>query len=136
MKNRPTSVTVIAWILIAMGAISATATTITALLHNPMAREIMNKSPIPIPVQYAMSYAGLLIAIGSGIAMLKGCNWARFLYVFWGIFGFAVGIATSPMKIAMLPGLVVFAVIVFFLFRPKANAYFSPPKEADNAQRV
>ena len=131
MKKRPTSITVIAWILIAMGGISLI--TSTFMINSPVARDLMSKSLIPIPIQYVMSYIGLLIMIVSGVAMLKGCNWARFLYVIWSIIGFVVGIATSPMKAAMIPSLVVFAVIAFFLFRPKASAFFStivPPSNA------
>jgi hypothetical protein len=123
MKKRPTSITVIAWILIVMGGISLIASTIS--LNNPMAKELMNRSPIPIPIQYAMMYVGLLITLISGIAMLKGQNWARFLYVIWSIIGFVIGIATSPMKVAMIPGFVLFLIVAFFLFRPKANEYFA-----------
>ena len=131
MKKRPTSISVIAWILIVMGGISLI--TITVAINNPMVRDIMNKGPIPIPLQYAMTYLGLLIMIVSGIAMLKGCNWARFLYVIWTIIGFLVGITTSQMTAAMIPGFVVFLIIAFFLFRPKANAFFSPGEEPPNA---
>jgi hypothetical protein len=56
--------------------------------------------------------------------MLKGQNWARFLYVGWGIAGFLIGITTSPVKAALIPGVVFFLLIVFFLFRPKANEFF------------
>lgn len=134
MKTRPTSVTVIAWILIVMGGISLIST--TAMVNNPMVRELMSKSPIPIPIQYAMTYVGLLIMITCGVAMLKACNWARFLYVVWSAIGFVIGIVTSPMKAAMIPGLVFLAVVTFLLFRPKANEYFSPKEATNDAQGV
>jgi hypothetical protein len=134
MKKRPTSVTVIAWFLIVVGVIALI--TNIATINDPMARHLMNKSPLPIPVQIAMTYIGLLITLFAGIAMLKGHNWARFLYVIWSIVGFVAGIAASPMKAPMIPEfakLMVFAIslfqmviIAFFLFRPKANAFFSP----------
>lgn len=131
MKKRPTSISVISWVLIVMGGISLITTTV--MFNNPMARDLMNKTPIPIPLQYIMSYLGLLIMIVSGIAMLKGCNWARFLYVIWCLVGFLVGITTSPMKAAMIPGFVFFLFVTFFLFRPKANVFFSSAGEPDNA---
>jgi hypothetical protein len=134
MMKRPTSVSVVAWILIVMSGISLI--TSTASLNNPMAKELMAKSPLPIPLQYTMLYMGLLITIVSGIAILKGQNWARFLYVVWGAIGSVIGILTSPIKAAMIPGLVIFAVITFFLFSPKANEYFSPKVAANDAQRV
>lgn len=132
--KRPTSVTVVAWILIAMSGISLISSTLT--LNNPMAEELMAKNPLPIPLQYVSLYVGLLITIVAGIAMLKGQNWARFLYVIWFAISFLIGIVVSPMKVVMIPGLVVFAVITFFLFRPKANEYFFPRKAANNAQDI
>ena len=123
MGKRPTSITVIAWILIVTGGVSLITSSIS--LNSPMIKEIMSRSPIPIPVQYAMMYIGLLVSIVSGIGMLKKQNWARFLYVIWGAIGFLIGLFTSPMKMALIPGLLFFAIIVFFLFRPGANEYFS-----------
>jgi hypothetical protein len=134
MMKRPTSVSVIAWILIVMSGISLLTSTVS--LNNPMARELMAKSLLPVPLQFVMLYVGLLITIVSGIAMLKGQNWARFLYVGWSAIGFVIGILTSPMKAAMIPGLVVFAVLTFFLFRPKPNEYFSTKDTADSAQGI
>jgi hypothetical protein len=123
MKTRPTSVTVIAWILIVLGALSLVVSVFT--IQNPMTQELMAKSPIPVSVQYLMLFAGLLISIVSGIFMLKGANWARMLYVIWGAIGFLVSLFTTPAKLMIIPGLVVYAIIVFFLFRPKASAYFA-----------
>jgi len=124
VKMRPVSITVIAWILIVMAGISLLAN--AAMTGNPKVQEIMEKTPLPIPVQYAMMYAGLAVTIISAVGMLKGGNWARWLYVIWGAIGFAVGMATSPAKAMMIPGLIVFVVVVVFLFRPNANEFFAP----------
>lgn len=123
MEKRPTSITVIAWILIVLGGISLISS--TAMLNNPMAKELMAKNPIPLSIQYTMIYVRLLISIASGIGMLKRQNWARLLYVVWEAIGFLISLFTSPMKTALIPGLIVFIVIVIFLFRPGANQYFS-----------
>ena len=128
MNQRPKSITVVCWILIIMGAISLVTSTIS--FSNPITRELMAKSPIPVNIQYVMMYVGLLVMLVSGVAMLKRQNWARIVYVGWSIIGFIIGMATSPMKVAMIPGLIVFVVIVFFLFRPKANEYFKATKFA------
>jgi uncharacterized membrane protein YagU involved in acid resistance len=123
MKKQPTSITVIAWILIVIGVISLITTTIG--LNNPMVKEVMSRSSIPIPAQYIMNYVGLLITLISGIAMLKGKNWARLLYVIYSIISIVIGFATSPMKAALVSGCIIFLVVVFFLFRPKAKNYFT-----------
>ncbi len=123
MKDRPTSITVVCWVLIVTGGISLVTTTL--MIGNPMVKEMMSKSMVPASVQYLLMYVGLAISIVSGIMMLKGQNWARLLYVIWGAFGFVFSLVTSPMKLAMIPGLVIFAIIVFFLFRPAASEYFA-----------
>jgi len=136
MRTRPTSITVIAWILIVTGGISLVTTTlmIDTIMTDPAARELMSKSAIPVPVQYAMTYAVLLVMLVSGIAMLRGQNWGRWLYVIGTALGFLIGIMTSPLKEAMIPGFIVFAVVTFFLFRPNANKYFSGQESAHDTQ--
>lgn len=123
MEKRPISVTIIAWILIVTGGISLI--TSSASLNNPTVKELMARNPIPIPIQYAMMYVGLLILIASGIGILNKQNWARLLYVVWGAVGLIVSLVTSPMKTALIPGFIFFAIIVFFLFRPVSNQYFT-----------
>lgn len=141
MKKRPTSVTVISWILIGIGGISVISAVFQhfysfTATSNTMTHDLTSKSPIPIPIQYAMNYIGFLVMIISGIAMLKGRNWARFLYVIWSLIGFVIGIATSPIKAAMIPGFVIFIVIAFFLFRPKASEYFVGTEDQADVQNI
>jgi hypothetical protein len=125
MKPRPTSVTVIAWILIVVGCLALITTTFSLSLSNPQVRDLMARSPIPIPVQYVISYAGLAVMIASGVGMLKGQNWARLLYVIWTAVSILLGLATAPVRVMLIPGVILYGVIVFFLFRPKANQYFT-----------
>ena len=117
-----------------MGVISLI--TATAALTNPMAKELMARSPVPLPVQYAMLYVGILVTIVSGVAMLKSLNWGRLLYVIWGVTSFVITFATSPMKIAIIPGFLLYIVVVFFLFRPKANRYFAGTYTQNGAQNT
>jgi hypothetical protein len=81
MKKRPTSVTVIAWILLVTSGLFLL-TSIMAI-NNPMAPELMAKSPIPVPLQYVMLYLGLAISILCAIFMLRAANRARLLYIGW-----------------------------------------------------
>jgi hypothetical protein len=94
-------------------------------MNNPLVLELMAKSPLPVPVQFAMMYVGRAISITSGIFMLRGENWARFLYIILGAIGFLIGLATSPVKLMLIPGIIIYGIIVFFLLRPNANAFFS-----------
>lgn len=104
------------------GLISLVASTVS--LDNPMTKDLMSRSLIPLQLQYVMMYFGLLVQLACGVAMLKGRNWGRIFYITWGSIGLAIGLFTSPVKIMLIPGVVFFAVIVFFLFRPKSNEYF------------
>ncbi len=128
MAARPTSVTVVAWILIVLTVISLGSSLF--MTNNPNAREIMAKTPIPIVLQFVLLYLGLAINLVCGVGVLMGSNWARVLYAVWGVFSFGLNFAVSPMKVVLLPSLVVFGLILFFLFRPAATAYFTAPTEA------
>lgn len=123
MQKRPRSITVIAWILIIVAGISLLKTS-TISLNNPVLREVMGRSPIPVSLQYIIMYSGMFIYLISGFAMLKGKDWARSLYVIWSVISLVIGIATTTMKSGMIPGVLGFLIITFFLFRPRANEYF------------
>jgi hypothetical protein len=69
MRNRPTSITVIAWFLIL--SLGFSLLVVTAMINNAMVRESMSKSPIPIPVHYAIMYISALLTLSSDVAMLK-----------------------------------------------------------------
>ena len=131
MKTRPVSVSVIGWLLIVMGGLSFFSILLT--INNPMVHEAMSGNPLPIPILYTVSFLNILVMIASGIGILKGYNWARWLYVIWNTFEFFVGFTTFPVKRMMLPGLVVFLIIVFFLFSPPVNAFFASAKKPDKA---
>lgn len=123
MGERPKSVTIIAWFLIVSGVISVF--TSLSSLNNPMVKELMSKSPLPIPLQYAMMIIGLAVSVICGIGMLKGQGWARLLYVTWGAIGILISLITCPSKTVIIPGLIIFIIIAFFLYRPASNQYFS-----------
>jgi hypothetical protein len=137
MKSRPRSITVISWLLIITGIIAIISTiAASTMLDSAVTYDLLSKSPISIPVQYVIGYISLAITVVSGFAMLKGHNWARLLYVAGHAIGIVFGLVTSPVRAAMIPGILFFIVIAFFLFRPKANEYFLSSTVADDAQRI
>lgn len=124
MKKRPLALTVIGWILIVMGIFSMFAT--SANLKNPKVIEYMSQSPLPLSLQYAILALGVMIMTISGLGILKGKNWARFLYGGWGLFSFLMSVVIGTMQASMIPGLILFLIIAYFLFRSDAHQYFSP----------
>jgi hypothetical protein len=63
-----------------------------------------------------------LLAIVGGVFLLRGRAWARWLLLAWLAFHVVLSAFHNRVELAMHAGLLV--VIGFFLFRPKAAAYF------------
>lgn len=123
LQPRPTSITVIAWLSFVSVGLS-----LFPFMNNqnsPMAQEMMRRNLLPIPLQHLLQYADIPISLVIGIALLKGKNWARSLWVVYGIFGLIIFLVAWPIKAMVIPSLVFLAFLTFFLFRPKANAYFA-----------
>jgi len=119
---RPVAVTVIAWYLIIAAGLALVSS--LAYLNNPLTKDLMARSPLPESVQYLLLFGGLAVSLVSGIGMLQGHNWARWVYVIWAAVGFAISLATSPLKLMLIPGILVYFIIVLFLFRPAATRFF------------
>lgn len=114
-RMRPKSVTIISWYLIIVGVLCVYG---------------MNS------VQFRIDYAtrGILVAIEQlsrvflslipGIAMLKGFNWGRIIYL-WGtgIFIFS-GIIFNGFSPLVLPGIVIYLILFIFLTRPMVSEFF------------
>ena len=122
MSVRPKAVTIISWLSIIMGALMLAASVFSS--NNPVIKDAMSQSPVPLSLQYFLSYVGAAVSIVTGIMMLQGKNWARLLFVIWYIFSIVMSLATVPNKVSEIPAMVLAAVFFFFLFRPKVNEYF------------
>jgi hypothetical protein len=105
-------------------------------INNPLVQELMARSPMPISMQYGVSFLGLIISICAGAFMLKGANWARILYMGWGAFGLLFGLLTSPLKLMLIVGALVYGVFAFFLLAPKASAYFTASLRAQDREII
>jgi hypothetical protein len=122
MGRRPLSVTIIAWFLIVTSIISVF--TFWSAFYTPMAEQILAQSPLPRSVHMGMTIFSLVLNLLIGVALLKRQNWARYLYVGFGLFGIAFGLVTSPVKSILFLSVIFLAVIAFFLFRRPANEWF------------
>lgn len=127
MNTRPKSITIISWFLIVSGSISLITAAFT--YDNPDAVKMMELSAMPIFMQYIFMAVGVLIMMISGIGMLRGNNFARILYVSWTVIAIIISLLTSPIKTMMIPSIVFFVIITFFLFRSKSNDYFNTQLE-------
>ena len=61
-----------------------------------------------------------------GIAILKGREWSRNAYVATFVIGIAFSFVNMPasMLAVLIPGVLLFALFVYLLFRRPATAYF------------
>ncbi len=124
MIKRPLSITILAWFFIVTGVV-------TIILHTLLIRDehqmkLLNEQILlPVWIQISIGYIGAIIGVIGGIGLIKGKNWARIIYVVWGL-----GVVLFYLEIPSIPlnpfinFLVIYAVVMFFLFRPKANNYF------------
>jgi len=123
MGKRPLSLTIIAWFLLISALFSIYS--VATVKSNPIAMKMIEQMHVSLLFQQVMSGFGFIVLVACAYGIFKGQPWSRVLYTGWGIIGGIVGFITSPMKLVMLFGLLFFAVIVFFLFRPAANGWFA-----------
>ena len=118
MSSRPLSVTIIAWLFLIFGSI--------ALLSGLLPLAGADKAQLLVEFkQHWMVHLSRLTQIGCGLFMLRGHNWARWLLVVWIAFHIVVGALHGWLQ--LLTHVLIFSVILFFLFRPRANEYFARP---------
>lgn len=115
MKKIPAVVLIVSAIYIATGAIGLTHHISDFTGHS---------------LQYGLILIALLrlAAIVSGVFMLLGQNWARWLAIVWIAFHVAISFLNSPQQVAVHA--VIFALIVYLLFRPEVRTYFKRKDEA------
>ena len=118
---RPKSVTVVSWLVIISGVGTA------FFLSTPAAREFMAKAREQHPITSIITYLDVALRMICGTLMLRGVNWARWtlgLVLGYGVVSH-LGSASRNLAPAYLGQLVWFAVVVYYLFRPAAKAFFT-----------
>jgi hypothetical protein len=121
MNKRPRSITVISWIFIAFGSIAL----FTGLL--PSVNTTAAQRIAELKGHWFVHVSRMLMVLG-GVFMLYGFNWARWLIVVWIAFHIIISALHSPLQ--LLLHTLIFAVILYFLFRPEASKYFRSRREA------
>ena len=122
MTQRPLSVTIIAWFLIVTTIFGALGT--WNAFNDPIAEQVLAKSPLPQSLHIAVSVASLILNFVFGVALLKRQDWARYGYVGISLAGMLFGYFTSPFVSVILLSGIFLAIVAFFLFRKPANDWF------------
>ena len=110
MNKRPLSIAIISWTFIVTGGIGL----IYHLTELNVQHPLENDTVWVCPVRF--------LAVLGGAFMLYGFNWARWLLVLWMAFHIVLSALHSLQQ--LLVHSLLFAAILFFLFRPRASAYF------------
>jgi hypothetical protein len=125
--KRPRSITIISWLFIVLGSIGF----LSSLLPYIDATSAQRLTEFKV---HWIVYVARIAAVVSGVFMLYGFNWARWLLVVWMGFHIVLSILHSPLQLLMHS--VIFAVLLYFLFRRQSSAYFRgarllPPQVAN-----
>ena len=123
MEKRPTSVTIIAWIIIISALFSLYG--ITTMTRNPIAARMLAQSPLPLSVHVGFALLGSAVTLVAGYGVLKGYPWSRWLYIGWGVLSVVFSLVTVPIISVVVVTVLFLMVMAFFLFRPAANDWFS-----------
>lgn len=116
MKDRPLSITIISWLFILIGAVGL----VSGLLP------LFGASTAQLTADFKshwMVHLSRLAEIVSGLFMLRGHNWARWLLVVWIAFHIVISALHSVLQLSI--HIVIFSIILFFLFRRTASDYFT-----------
>lgn len=105
MNKRPLPITIISWLFIAVGLIALT-------YH----------STHPSEDHFIWILFVRFLALLCGVCMLLRQNWARWLAAAW--LAYHVYLSVHHAISELIIHALLFAVIVFFLFRSSSNAYF------------
>ena len=110
MNKRPLSITVIGSLFIAAGVVG--------LAYHAIEFKALR------PFQYDVGWVCLvrLLAIVGGMFMLRGSNWARWLLLVW--VAYHVILSAFHSLSGALMHTLLFAIVAYFLLRPRAWAYF------------
>jgi len=110
VNKRPLSVTILGWLFVAAGVVG--------LAYH--ATEFKIERPFENDAAWVCSVR--LLAIVDGAFLLRGHNWARWLAIAW--MAWHVGLSVFHPWSELIVHALLLVVMAFFLFRPRASAYF------------
>jgi len=122
MAKRPISLTIVAWIVVILGAISLIGAVAIGMLPN--GAETVAKMHMSMNAYRLLGLVGAVVSFVCAYGILKGLPWSRVLYLLWSVIGLVIGFYTTPQKALLLVNLVILIVFAFFLFRENANDWF------------
>ncbi len=131
MNSRPTSVTYAAWFVIVVNILG-----VFGMAYGFESQEVwdaMALNLLPVVVQRSLIMFTLGISILCGFMMLDGRPWARKLYIGFNGVSLLIQLVSAADKLMLLPAILIFGALVYFLLRPQANDFFAGKFEPEEA---
>jgi len=122
MQTRPLSLTIIGWLLIVFSLFGLFG--VVTMGSNAAAMKMLEQMHTSLLFQQVWGVLGAIINVAVAYGIFKGLPWSRVLYVVWGVVGLVVAAYTSPIKVAVVVGLIFLVAISAFLFTNSANDWF------------
>ncbi|HXI19687.1 MAG TPA: hypothetical protein VNH46_01295 [Gemmatimonadales bacterium] len=120
--HRPRSITILGWLFIVVG-LAGILDDVWPLLTPRRAQQLADLQAAGL-VELGSAWAVRLLGVVGGAGLLRGRNWARWLLVGWMAFHIGVSLVHSAAKV-LAHGLI-FAPILFLLFRRETEPFFHP----------
>lgn len=131
---RPKYLTVLCWVMIVMGVFGLFGAIMMYVGRDtPEMKQALELSPLSLEMQIALSVLGSLVTIIAGIGMLKGGNWARWLYLGFTLAMLGFSWVSIGLSTAMIPSIVFTIAIIGITFLPAANQFLNRGPGAGNA---
>ena len=121
MTRRPISLTLTAWLFIAVGAGGILKDVLPLL--GPGRAAAIAALRFEGPAGLAVIWFIRSLAVVGGISVLRGQSWGRWLLAAWMVLHVVLSLLHSTAEAAAHVG--IFAVLAFALFRPPAGAHFA-----------
>lgn len=118
-KKRPTSVTVIGFILAVLGGLGFV-TSLVSIMKGSQPLESAGMSIVGL-----WSLVSNTLVVVSAIAILRGLNWGRLLYMILIPVSIVVPGLLYGFVAAHVGGFIIYIVIILFLTRPAASRFFT-----------
>lgn len=122
MEKRPVSMTVIGLLLVVFTLFGLYG--VISINSNPIATNMLQQMHMSPALYQGWGVLGAIVNLACAYAVLKGLPWGRVLYLGWGIVGLVANVYISPIKAAVVVGLIFLVIICAFLWTNTANDWF------------
>jgi len=126
MKKIPKLLLIVSWGYILFGLISMV--DLIFVKHFDLNNEMLSKFTFPPIFTVAFIICSILVNILCGIAFLKGFQWSRILYVFFGVLGHLISYLDTHSVASVLTSFILFILVSVYIYSPGSNQYFNEKK--------